>query len=127
MPDTIEPIFSYPSRQSVIHSVLATIERSSIIDYPEDWDDNAPLYLKVDDAVWSRVFHEAVNNSINEAEPAPWLLRALNEFEQMVVEYIIEDLEDTSDGLIFVNGMRATAKRRSWEERQQEQHSDDAE
>ena len=113
MPDRLEPILPYPSRQSVIDSVLAAIERSSNIDYPDGWDDNEPLYLKDNDITWFRIFHEAVNNAINGAEPAPSLLKDLKEFERMIVEQVIEGLEDTSDGLIFLNGMRATAKRRS--------------
>ena len=113
MLDRPEPILPYPSRQSVIDSVLATIERSSEIDYPDGWNSNEPLYLKESDIIRFKVFNDAVDNAINGAEPAPWLLRDLKEFEQMIVEHVVEGLEDTSAGLLFLNGMHATAKRRS--------------
>lgn len=108
MPDRFEPILPYPSRQSVIDSVLATIERSSDIDYPDGWDDNEPLYLKENDITWFRIFHEAVNNAINGAEPAPSLLKDLKEFERMIVEQVIEGLEGTAEGRSFLDAMRST-------------------
>lgn len=126
MPDSLQPILPYPSRQSLIDLVLATIELSSSADLRDDWDDNEPLYLQESDIASSDIFREVLDGVISGAEPAPWLLRDLKEFEQMLVEYVIEGLEDTSEGSHFLNVMRANVNWRSWAQQQQEQISDDA-
>ena len=129
MPDNIrqfEPILPYPSRQSMIDLTLATIERNSNADLPDGWPENEPIYLQENDVASSSIFQEALDDVINGAEPAPWLLRDLKEFEQMLVEYVIEGLGETAEGRTFLNAMRASANWQSWSQRQREYISDDA-
>ncbi len=123
---SLEPILIYPSRQSVIDLFLATLERNSNADLPGGWPDNEPLYLQENDAVSSGLFQEVLDDVISGAEPAPWLLKDLREFEQMLVEYVIEGLEDNTEGRAFLDAMRSTAVSNARAQSSQEQHSDDA-
>ena len=112
MPDSIrkfEPVLPYPSRQSMIDLMLATIERNSSADLPNDWPENEPLYLHANDIVSSDILQEVLDDVINGAEPAPWLLRDLKEFEQTLVASVFEDLENSAEGRTFLEIMRSTA------------------
>ena len=120
----LEPILIYPSKQSVIDLFLATLERNSSADLPDDWPDNEPLYLQENDAASSGIFQEVLDDVINGAEPAPWLLRDLKEFEQMLAEYVIEGLEDNAEGRASLETMRSSVISRA--QNNQEQHSNDA-
>lgn len=129
MPDStrlFEPILPYPSRQSVIDLFLATLERNFNVNLPDDWDDNEPFYLLEGDVTSFNVFQGVLNNVINCFEPAPWLLRGLKEFEQMLVEYVIDGLEDNTDGRAFLDAMRSSVVSRAQAQSNQEQYSDDA-
>ena len=129
MPDTIrefEPILPYPSRQSVIDLTLATIERNSNAALPDDWPENEPLYLQENDVTTSSILQEILDDAIRGAEPSPWLLQDLKEFEQTLVEYVIEGLEKTAEGRTFLNAMRASANWQSWAQRRREYIPDDA-
>ena len=130
MPDSIrkfEPVLPYPSRQSMIDLMLATIERNSNADLPNDWPENEPLYLQENDIVSSDILQEVLDDVINGAEPAPWLLRDLKEFEQTLVASVFEDLENSAEGRTFLEIMRSTAISNAQAQSSQEQHSNDAE
>ena len=123
MPDNIrqfEPILPYPSRQSLIDFTLAAIERSASIDRPSDWEEYEPIYLKEEDVIRSALFNQVVSQVINGAEPAPWLLRDLKEFEQMLVEDILASLEDNPEGRAFLEVMRsyAVSQEQAWSNRE---------
>lgn len=45
-----EPLFPYPSRESVTELVVAMIERSSDVAPPDGWPANEPFYLSERDA-----------------------------------------------------------------------------
>lgn len=48
--------------------------------------------------------------AISQAEPAPWLSRAIEEFQQMIVEDAIENLNETAKGRSLLDEMRAYVK-----------------
>lgn len=123
----LEPILSYPSRQSVMDLFLATIERSIVADSLDDWDEGEPLFLQGNDAESTAAFQENFQVAINNAEPSPWLLRDLKEFEQTLVTGMIEDLEATQEGRDFLANLRSIAVSRASASSNQEQDTDDAE
>ncbi|MCY3637946.1 MAG: hypothetical protein OXG80_02490 [Chloroflexi bacterium] len=123
----LEPILPYPSRQSVMDLFLATIERSIVADSLGNWDEGEPLFLQGNDAESTAAFQENFQVAINNAEPSPWLLRDLKEFEQTLVTGMIEDLEATQEGRDFLANLRSIAVSRARASSNQEQDTDDAE
>ncbi len=117
-----EPILSYPSRESVSDLVVALVERNFGLAIPDEWEENESYYLVTDDATQFLEFREAVDGAIRGAEPAPWLLRDLKEFEQMIAEDAIEDLKNTPEGQVILDAIRAIAVYRL---RQEGQSHDD--
>ena len=109
----LEPILPYPSRQSVMDLFLATIERSVVADALDNWDESEPLFLQGNDAESTAAFQENFQIAINNAEPSPWLLRDLKEFEQALVTGMIEDLEATQEGRDFLANLRSIAVSRA--------------
>ncbi len=109
----LEPILPYPSRQSVMDLFLATIERSVVADSLGNWDEGEPLFLQGNDAESTAAFQENFQVAINNAEPSPWLLRDLKEFEQTLVTGMIEDLEATQEGRDFLANLRSIAVSRA--------------
>ncbi|MCY3543416.1 MAG: hypothetical protein OXH22_05175 [Chloroflexi bacterium] len=109
----LEPILPYPSRQSVMDLFLATIERSIVADSLGNWDEGEPLFLQGNDAESTAAFQENFQVAINNAEPSPWLLRDLKEFEQTLVTGMIEDLEATQEGRDFLANLRSIAVSRA--------------
>lgn len=104
-----EPILPYPSRESVTDLVVALVERNFGLDMSENWPEEQSFYLKTDDATQFSEFREAVDGAIIGAEPAPWLLRDLKEFEQRIAEDAIEDLQNTAEGQVILDAIRAIA------------------
>ena len=102
-----EPILPYPSRESVTDLVVALVERSFGLDIPENWPEEQSFYLQTDDATHFSEFREAVDGAIIRAEPAPWLLRDLKEFERLIAEDAIEDLRNTPEGQAILDAVRA--------------------
>ena len=113
-----EAILDYPSRESVTDLVIALVERSSNVTQPEDRPEEGPYYLRVDDATRFPEFRNAIDGAVISAEPADWLLRELKEFERMVAELAIEDLQSTPEGQATLDAIRAIAIERFWTERQ---------
>ena len=108
----LEPILPYPSRQSVIEAALATIERRFDADLPDDlYKEREPLFLQESEAVSFNVFNDVVNDAISEVEPAPWLMRDLKEFEQTIVDSVVEGLESNPEGRAFLDAMRSSVAR----------------
>ena len=104
-----EPILPYPSRESVTDLVVALAERNFGLAIPDEWEENESYFLVTDDATQFSEFREAVDGAIRGAEPAPWLLRDLKEFEQMIAEDAIEDLQNTPEGQVILDAIRAIA------------------
>ena len=104
-----EPILPYPSRESVTDLVVALVERNFELAIPDEWEENQPYYLVTDDATQFSEFREAVDGAIRGAEPAPWLLRGLKEFEHEIAEFVIEGLQNTSEGQVILDAIRAIA------------------
>ncbi len=104
-----EPILPYPSRESVTDLVVALVERSFGLDMPENWPQEQSLYLQTADATHFSEFREAVDGAIVGAEPAPWLLRDLKEFERLIAEDAIEGLKNTPEGQAILDAIRAIA------------------
>lgn len=105
-----EPILSYPSRASVVEALTGAIERSSDAELPNDRELYECYYEWDWDSNRFKVLHDAVNAAISQAEPAPWLSRYLEEFQQMIVEYAIENLNETAKGRSLIDEMRAYVK-----------------
>ena len=121
-----EPIFDYPSRESVMGLVVALVEKSSGIAMPEGWPENESCYLLDDDATRFQEFRDAISEAINSAEPADWLLRELKDFERTIAEAVIEDLQATPVGQSTLDAIRAAAVARfRAEQDQQEGQFDD--
>lgn len=97
--------------------VVALIERSSDLAVPESRPENGSFYLRTDDATRFSEFRDAVDGAIAGAEPADWLVRDLKEFERMIAEFAIEDLQSTPEGLATLDAIRAIAVERLWTER----------
>lgn len=117
-----EPILPYPSRESVTDLVLALVERNFGIPIPDKWEENESYYLVTDDATQFSEFREAVDGAIRGAEPAPWLLRDLKEFERLIAEDAIEDLQNTTEGQVTLDAIMAVA---IYRRRQEGQSHDD--
>ena len=112
------PILPYPTRLSVMEAALAAIERSSNAEIPAGYEDDEPAYLAEDDVAQSHIFRALLDAALRQAEPAPWLLRDLREFEQQIVADVIAGLEDTPDGRWFLSKMRSAAAQRCSDEQQ---------
>ena len=107
------PILPYPTRLSVIEATLSAIELSSNADIPDDFEDyGEAAYLTQDDVAQSYIFRALLDAALRQAEPAPWLMRDLREFEQQIAEDVIEGLESTPDGRWFLSKMRSAAAQR---------------
>ena len=89
--------------------VVALVERNFELAIPDEWEENQSYYLVTDDATQFSEFREAVDGAIRGAEPAPWLLRELKEFEQEIAEFVIEGLQNTSEGQVILDAIRAIA------------------
>ena len=113
-----EPILSYPSRESVTDLVVALVERNFGLAIPDEWVENESYYLVTDDATQFSEFRDAVDGAIRAAEPAPWLLRDLKEFELLIAEDAIEDLQNTLEGQTILEAIRAIAIYRRRQEEQ---------
>lgn len=121
-----EAILDYPSRESVTGLVIALVERSSSVIMPERWPENESIYLQDDDATRFLEFRHAINGAIIAAEPADWLLRELKDFERMIAELAIADLQSTEEGRATLDAIRATAVARFLtEQHRQGKQSDD--
>ena len=113
------PILPYPTRSSVIEATLSAIECSSDADIPDDFADyGESAYLSLDDVAQSHIFRALLDAALRQAEPAPWLLRDLREFEQQIAEDVIEGLESTPDGRWFLSKMRSAAAQRYSDEQE---------
>ena len=117
-----EPILPYPSQESVTDLVFALVERNFGLAIPDEWEENESYYLVTDDATHFTEFREAVEGAIRAAEPAPWLLRDLREFERLIAQDAIEDLQNTPEGQVILDAIRAIA---IYRHRQEGQSHDD--
>ena len=117
-----EPILSYPSRESVSDLVVALVERNFGLAIPDEWEENQSHYLVTDDATQFSEFRDAVDGAIRGSEPAPGLLRDLKEFERLIAEDAIEDLQNTPEGQVILDAIRAIA---IYRRRQEGQSHDD--
>ena len=112
-----EPILPYPSRMSLTQLVVAMVERDSGVARPKDWPENESFYLSEDDATQFPGFRSAIDDAITGAEPADWLLRELQSFEQMIAEDAIANLQDAPEGQAALDAIRATAIEHFWLQR----------
>lgn len=113
------PILPYPTRRSVMAAALSAIECGSNAEIPDDFADyGEPAYLTQDDVAQSHIFRALLDAALRQAEPAPWLMRDLREFEQRIAEDVIAGLEDTPDGRWFLSNMRSAANQRYSDEQQ---------
>lgn len=97
--------------------VVALVERNFGLAIPDEWEENESYYLIADDATQFSEFRDAVDGAIRVADPAPWLLRDLREFERLIAEGAIEDLQNTSEGQVILDAIRAIAIYRHRQER----------
>lgn len=104
------PILSYPSRASVVEALTGAIERSSDAELPDDREPYECYYEWDWDSNRFKALQDAVDAAISQAEPAPWLSRAIEEFQQMIVEDAIENLNETAKGRSLLDEMRAYVK-----------------
>ena len=117
-----EPILPYPSRESVTDLAVALVERNFGLAIPDEWGETESYYLVTDDATQFSEFLDAVDGAIRAANPAPWLLRDLREFERLIAEDAIEDLQKTPEGQVILDAIRAIA---IYRHRQEGQSYDD--
>ena len=104
-----EPILPYPSRESVTNLVVALVERNFGLAISDELEEYESYYLVMDDATQFSEFRDAVDGAIRAADPAPWMLRDLREFERLIAEDAIKDLQNTPEGQVILDAIRAIA------------------
>lgn len=99
-------VLPYPSKNSVSGLALAMVERTAPGAHQTNPDDRRPNYLTELDAVQSYILLDAVAGAINAVEPAPWLVRELERYENEIAEATLEILEETPIGRGFIATMQ---------------------
>lgn len=106
-------VLPYPSKKSVAGLALAMVERTASGAHQTSSDDRQPSYLPELDAVQSYILLDAVAGAVNAVEPAPWLVRELERYENEIAEVTLEILNETPIGRGFIATMQNALLARS--------------
>lgn len=109
-------VLPYPSKKSVAGLALAMVERTAPGAHQTSPDDRQPSYLPELDAVQSYILLDAAG-AVNAVEPAPWLGRELERYENEIAEVTLEILNETPIGRGFIATMQRDLLARSRAER----------